>query len=184
MTKALTLEVAFCSVIAAGERNLWLLFLQLFQDLLVRDVALLIVLVDYQISVVADAIHALWQQRSASVVGIADIAVNAFPARFAVALGPSTGWTFATHGQRAAERVGAVLSSPSRWTNASAIGRTAVGKLVALEVLEVAVETRRAAVGPVVAEEIVRSGPSNDACEVGRVFKMLSAACRRQQGER
>lgn len=171
-----TLKVAFRGVIIAREGGLGYLFLQLLQDLLIRNIALLIILVNHESSLVADSINAFQHQCGASIVTIADVAVYAFPARVAVA-----GWTISrrtlvARRQRSTERVRTILPSPSCRAYTSTVRCATVGELVALEVLEVAVETRRTAIGPVFVLEVIWGRPGDDAREIRGVFEMLSAA--------
>ena len=150
-----TLKVAVRRVIVARKGNLRLLPLELLQDLLVRDVALLVVLVNNQPPFVANPAFNVWHQGIASAVGLADIAIYALPTMIAVAGRAFPGWPLVAHGQRAAQRFGTVVSTPSWRTYASPVGGAAVGKLVALKVLEVAVETRWTVVGPIFVLEVV-----------------------------
>jgi hypothetical protein len=82
------LKVTFRSLVIASKGNLWYLFFELLQDLLVDDIALLIVLMHDEASFVADSGDVSRHQRSASIVAVADVTVDAFPARVAVASRP------------------------------------------------------------------------------------------------
>ncbi len=89
-------------MIVARKGNLRLLPLELLHDLLVCNIALLVVFVHNQPSLVANAAFMVWHERIASVVILADIAVDAFPTRFAVACWAFPGWPLIALSQRAA----------------------------------------------------------------------------------
>lgn len=149
----LTLEVALVGVCIARESGLGLLVLELVEDLPVGDVAHLVVLLDQLALLEADATLALGHHGVAGLVGLADIAVDASPAVFAVAR-VATSWSPVAVAvrQRATQRRGAVLATKARGAVALSISLYALCELVALEVVEVAVEAGRAAVGAVVVQ--------------------------------
>jgi len=125
-------------------RYLWL---DRIQNLPIRDVAHLEVLLLYQSLLIAHPILAFWCECVACVVCLADIAIYTTPAIFAV-----TTWfvwlaqwsVFRFLCQRTAEGFYTIFTTISRRTYTFAIVLVAFSKLVAMEVTEVAVETRRA----------------------------------------
>jgi hypothetical protein len=82
----LTLEVALFCLGVARESCLRLLLLQLIQDLLVRDVADLEVLLHQLPILVADATFAFRHHSVTSVICLTDIAIDAAPAFVTLAL--------------------------------------------------------------------------------------------------
>jgi hypothetical protein len=99
------LEVAFSSIVVARKGNLGYLFLELLQDLLVGDIALLIILMDDQAPFVADAFSTFWHERRTCAVFSTDIAVNALPAWVAVT-GCTVAWRpVVAECQRPAQRI-------------------------------------------------------------------------------
>lgn len=89
-------------MIVARKRNLRLLLLQLLQDLLVCNVALLVIFMHNQPSLIANTAYTVWHERIASVIILADIAVDAFPTRLAVACRAFPRGTLIALSQRAA----------------------------------------------------------------------------------
>lgn len=147
-----TLEIALLGLCVARECSLRLLVLQLVENLAVRDVTHLVVLLDNETLAVAHAIDALWHQGVTSLVGGADIAIDACPALFAVALCALARRPVSAISERAADGIRAVVAAEARRTDAAAVVLAAAGKLMTRELLEVAVEARRAAVGAVVVD--------------------------------
>lgn len=78
------------------------------------------------------------------IVGLAHVAVDPRPAIFALAGRPFARSSVPPIGQRAAQRLSAVITAESRWTVAFPVELVAFAKLVALEGRELAVEARRA----------------------------------------
>lgn len=149
----LTLKVALVGLGVAREGGLGLLVLELVEDLPVGDVAHLVVLLDQLAFLEADATLALGHHGVAGLVRLADIAVDASPAVVAVArVAASWGPVPVAIRQRATQWRGTVLSTEARGAVALSISFDALGELVALEVVEVAVEAGRAAVGAVVVQ--------------------------------
>ena len=144
------MEVTLLGLGIAGESGLRLLVLQRVQDLAVRNVAHLVVLLDDKTLAVAHAIDAFGHQGIASLVGGADIAIDAFPALSAVALCALAGRPISAVSERAADRIGAVVATEARRTHAAAVALAAARELVARELLKVAVEAGRTAVGTIV----------------------------------
>lgn len=116
-----TLKVAFGGVVVAREGDLRYLVFELLQDLLVRDIALLVVLMNHKTSPVADSIDAFWHQCSAGSIVRAHVAVYAFPAGIAVTSWPVSRRTFVAQRQRPAERIRTVLTPPPWRTYTPAI---------------------------------------------------------------
>jgi hypothetical protein len=77
--RELTLEVALFGLGITRESRLWLLLLQLIQDLFVGDIADLEVLLDQLPILVADATFAVGHHGVAGIVCLTDIAVDAGP---------------------------------------------------------------------------------------------------------
>ena len=90
MTWALTLKVACLLLSITREGDLRCPFLQLIQDLPVRYIAHLVVFFHHAEILVTNTPLALWHQRIASIIRLADIAVNAFPTLLALALAISS----------------------------------------------------------------------------------------------
>lgn len=102
----LTLEVALFCLGVARKGGLWLLVFQLVENLPVRDVADLEVLLDQLAVLVAHAALAVGHQSIAGTVGLADIAVDARPAFAALALSVASSWRpVLAICQRAAQRL-------------------------------------------------------------------------------
>lgn len=80
------LEVAGSLVGIAAECGLWLLLLQLIQDLPVRNVAHLVVLFDHQAPLVAHSTLTVRHHGIAPLIGGAYIAVDPLPAFFTIAI--------------------------------------------------------------------------------------------------
>ena len=96
----LTLKVAFVFFCIARKGGLWLLILENLQDLLVRDVAVLEVLPHHKTILIADCPLFTRNQNTASIICLADIAVNTSPSITAVALCPLPWWPVLAIGQR------------------------------------------------------------------------------------
>jgi hypothetical protein len=88
----LTLKIALFCLGVTRESCLRLLVLQLIQNLLVRDIADLEVLLDQLPILVADATLAFRHHSVASIVCSTDVAVDAAPALVALALFLAASW--------------------------------------------------------------------------------------------
>lgn len=135
-----TLEVALFAIGVAGKGGLWLLLLELIENLAVGDVAHLVVLVDDQALAVTNATLALGHHGITGVVCLADVAVYALPALFTLAVMALARQSVVSVGQRATQRLGAVLTAKAGGTCAFAARLGAVGVLVALEAVQVAIK--------------------------------------------
>lgn len=131
-----TLKVALATLLGAGEGRLRLLLLELIQDLPVRDVTHLEVLIDQLSLLVAHTALAFGHERVACLVRLAHIAVYALPSftALAVLLLPSRS-SVAAIGQRAAEGFRAVFSAEAGGAIAFPVRFATLGELVAFEVL-------------------------------------------------
>jgi hypothetical protein len=87
-----TLEVTLLSLGVAREGRLRLLLLQGIQDLSVRDVADLEVLLDQLPILVAHSAFLIWHHSIAGIVRLANIAVDAGPALRAFTLLRASSW--------------------------------------------------------------------------------------------
>lgn len=145
-----TLKVTVLGFGIAREGGLRLLVLQGIEDLSVGDVADLEVLLDQLASLVAHSALVVWHHGVASIVGLTDITVDARPAFFALAFPCTASWgPVLAIRQSTTQGLRTVFATKSRTAVTSSICFAAVGELLALEVLEVAVEAWRAAVGPI-----------------------------------
>jgi hypothetical protein len=88
----LTLKVALSTLLFTRERRLWFLLLERISDLSVRDVADLVVFVHKLSLLVANTTFFLRHQSIASLIGLANIAVDAFPSFSALALLLAPSW--------------------------------------------------------------------------------------------
>jgi hypothetical protein len=145
------LEVALLRLSIAREGRLRFLVLELVQDLAIRDVANLVVFLYETAITIAYAIFTLRHQSIAYIVCHAYVAVDAFPALFAIARRPLSRGSVLV-GERAAQGFGAVFAAETWWADTPAICLAALCELMALEVFEVAVEARRAIVRSVIKE--------------------------------
>lgn len=107
----LTLEVALFAVSVAGEGGLGLLLLELIKNLAVGDITHLVVLIDDQALAITDATLALGHHGVTGVICLADIAVDAFPALFTLAVVALARQSVVSVGQRATQRLRAVLTA-------------------------------------------------------------------------
>lgn len=123
-------------------------------NLLIGDIAHLVILLLHQALLIAHAALVLWHEGVARRVRLADVAIDPRPAVIALA-------RFAVRppllpallvDQGSAEGNGAVHAAEARRTRALAAGLGAVGELLAGELLQIAVEARRAVVRPVLEE--------------------------------
>lgn len=146
----LTLKVTFFRLRITRKGCLGLLLLELVEDFPVRNIAHLEVLLDELSLLEAHASLPIRHHRIASVVRLAHIAVYSTPSIFALTrLIPSSWCSVSAVRQRATERLRAIFAPETRRTNAFSV-RLAAGRiLLALEVLEVAVEAGRTAIGSV-----------------------------------
>jgi hypothetical protein len=144
------LEVAFFSFRVARKGGLRLLVLQCIENLLIRDVTHLVVLLDQLSLLEANATLSTWDESVTCLVRLADVAVDATPS-FAAFATVSASWCpiAISIGQRATQRRRAIIASKAWLAVAFAIPLYTFGELVALEVVEVAVEAGRAAIGAV-----------------------------------
>jgi hypothetical protein len=127
------------------------------------------VLINQLALLVAHAALAVRHQCVTCIVVFADVAVDAFPSLFAFARFVSASrCSVRSVWQGSAKGCGAVLSSEARRTVALSIRFTTLGKLLTLEILEVAVEAGRTAVGTVTVygEEVI-----------GRLVRGVVAVC-------
>lgn len=164
----LTLEVALLGLPVAGKGSLGLLVLELVEDFPVGDVTHLVVLVDQLAFLETDAALALGHHGIAGLVGLADVAVDATPAILALAsvTGPRGSVAIAIR-QGTTQRCRAVVAPKTRGAVALAVALDALGELMALKVVEVAVETGWTAVRPVVVqrEQVERVVGGGVVCE-------------------
>ena len=180
----LTLEVALLGGAVAREGSLGLLVLELVEDLPVGDVAHLVVLVDQLALLEADTALALGHHGIAGLVGLADVAVDAAPAVLALARVAVPGRSvLVAVGQGATQRRGAVVAPEAGGAVALAICLDALGELVALEVVEVAVEAGGAAVGAVVAQREEVEGVLGG-CVVSKRLARRGRARQRQRDQK
>jgi len=143
---SLTLKVTFSRLILAAERRLRYLWLNRIQNLPIRNVAHLKVLLLYQALLVTHPILAFWCECIACIICLANIAVYTTPAIFTIArwLIWLAQWSiFWFLCERAAERFYTIFTTISRRTYTFAIILVALSELVAVEVAEVAIEARR-----------------------------------------
>lgn len=84
--RILTLEVTSFIFGFARKRHLWLLVLQLIQNLSIRDIAHLVVLIHNNPLLVADTTFAFGHECIAGLIRLAYIAVDPFPAFIAFAV--------------------------------------------------------------------------------------------------
>jgi len=75
----LTLEVTLCRLILTREGRLRLLWLDGIQDLPIRDITHLEVLLLHQALLVTHSVLPLWHQRITCIICLADIAIYATP---------------------------------------------------------------------------------------------------------
>lgn len=144
------LEIATVVFGLAGECDLWLALLELIQNLAIRDIAHLMILVDGHALTVANTSFPVGHHRVASIVCIAYIAVDTTPAVLARAVFVLSRCSIDTVGERATGGRGTIISSIPRWARALAREFVTRGELMTLERIELAVETRRALRGAVV----------------------------------
>lgn len=140
----LTLEITLFPFGITTERSLRFLLLELIQDLPVRNVAYLMVLLDDHALPEAHAVTALGHHGIAREVRLAHIAVDAFPPVLARAFMALTRQPVIAVGERTAKRLAAVFATEAMGTGTLARGLCAVGELVANEIIEVAIEAGRA----------------------------------------
>lgn len=149
-SRLLTLEVALFCFRVAREGPLRFLVLELIEDLPVGDIAHLEVLLDQLAFLVAHAALPIGHHSIASVVCFADVAVETRPAVSTLAIPVASSWcSVLALWQRATQWLRAVLSSKPWRTAASSTGLGALSELMALEVVEVAVEAWRAPIGSI-----------------------------------
>jgi hypothetical protein len=145
------LEVALARLLVAREGRLRLLVLELVEDLAVRDVTHLEVLMHELAVLEANTALAIGHQSITGLIGLAHIAVDALPPVFAITrLRTASGCSIAPVGERIAEGFRAILAPKAWGTYALAVRFAAFGKLLTSKILEVAVEARRASIWPVV----------------------------------
>lgn len=106
-----TLKVALFALSIAGESSLRLLFLELVEDLAIRDVADLIVFIDDQTLAITDTALAFGHHGITSIVCLADIAVYTLPAFIALAVVALTRQSVVSFGQRTTQWLRAVLTT-------------------------------------------------------------------------
>lgn len=128
-----TLEVAFVLLFIARECRLRLLVSKNLQDLLVRDIAVLEVLLHHKTVLVANCHLFTRNQSAASIVCLTHIAVDASPPISTVALCSLPRRPVPAIGQRAAKWFRTVFSTPSLGTRTSSGCSGTVSELVALE---------------------------------------------------
>lgn len=131
----LTLEVALFSLGVAREGGLWLLLLQLIENLAVCDIAHLVVLIHQQTLPVADSIHSLGHHGAACIVRLADIAVYALPSLFTLAVMTLAWEAILAICKRTAKRFTAVFATKARGTIAFSRRLGTVGELVTYKVV-------------------------------------------------
>jgi hypothetical protein len=81
-----TLEIAVFCILITGKCYLWLLLLQQVQDFPVRDIAYLIIFLDNLALFVANTALFIRHHSIACFIGLANIAVDAFPTFIAIAV--------------------------------------------------------------------------------------------------
>jgi len=147
------LKVAFCSFRIAAKRRLGLLVFESVQDLAIRDVTYLVILLLHDSLPVTDAIFALGHQSVTGIVGLAHITVDARPAVLALAAVAFSWQSVLAICQRATQRLATVFAAKARRTRALAAALGAVAILHTLEVTQVAVKARRTVLGSLLAGE-------------------------------
>lgn len=85
-TTTQTLKGTGCIVFIAGKSSLWLLSIQNLNDLPIRHVAHLVVLLDNVAALITNATFAFRHQCITCLIGFADIAVDTGPAFVALAV--------------------------------------------------------------------------------------------------
>jgi len=106
------LKGAFSGAVGTGECNLGNLALELVENLLIGDLALLKVLSHHQTAFITYATFTSGNHGIANVVPVTHVAVYATPAIVAITCGAFP-WRSIIAGQAAAQRCGAVLATPS-----------------------------------------------------------------------
>lgn len=144
------LEIATIIFRLAGKGNLWLALLELIQNLAIRDITHLMILLDGHTLTIADTFFPVGHHRIARIVRIAHIAVDTTPTVLASAVLVLSRCSIDPVGERATGGRGTVIASIPRWARALAGEFVARGELMALEGVELAVETWRALRGAVV----------------------------------
>jgi hypothetical protein len=145
------LEVAFGRLFVTREGRLRLLVLELVENLAVRNVTHLEILLDELAILEADAAFVVRKQDIASLVGLAHITVDALPPLFTITrLRTPSRCSILPVGERIAERLRAIFTPEARGACAFAVGFAAFGELLAGKILEVAVEAWRASVWPII----------------------------------
>jgi hypothetical protein len=158
------LEVTLVSFSIATECRLCLLILELINDLAIRDVAHLVVLLHDQSFAVADAIFSIRHHGITCVVRLANIAIYPLPSFGAFALLPLSWKPVLAFWKGSTQWLAAVFSAKTRRAGALAAAASTVGELKTREVVKVAVETRRAIGRPVAVDGEIGIGGEEVLC--------------------